>query len=109
MPEGTTVSSLEEKVGDRGKMGKASGTYAIVVGHSEDGNKTRVRLPSGATKTIMSSCRGVDGIVGGGGRVDKPILKAGNNYHKYRVKRNCWPKVRGVAMNQTRNIHDVYR
>merc|ERR1712100_831442 len=29
----------------------------------------------------------------------KPILKAGNNFHKYRVKRNCWPKVRGVAMN----------
>eukprot|EP00919_Chromeraceae_sp_WS-2016_P013193 GHVR01030844.1.p1 GENE.GHVR01030844.1~~GHVR01030844.1.p1 ORF type:complete len:153 (-),score=43.71 GHVR01030844.1:72-530(-) len=105
MPEGTTVSSLEEKVGDRGKMAKASGTYAIVVGHSEDGCKTRVRLPSGARKTIMASCRGVVGIVGGGGRVDKPILKAGNNYHKYRVKRNCWPKVRGVAMNPVEHPH----
>merc|ERR1712094_33969 len=30
---------------------------------------------------------------------DKPMLKAGRAYHKYRVKRNCWPKVRGVAMN----------
>ena len=35
----------------------------------------------------------------GGGRIDKPILKAGRAYHKYKVKRNCWPKVRGVAMN----------
>ena len=39
------------------------------------------------------------GQVAGGGRTEKPMLKAGNAYHKYRVKRNCWPKVRGVAMN----------
>ena len=39
------------------------------------------------------------GIVAGGGRVDKPMLKAGRAYHKYKAKRNCWPKVRGVAMN----------
>lgn len=39
------------------------------------------------------------GIVAGGGRIDKPILKAGRAYHKYKAKRNSWPKVRGVAMN----------
>ena len=39
------------------------------------------------------------GVVAGGGRIDKPILKAGRAYHKYKAKRNCWPKVRGVAMN----------
>ncbi|NXE42591.1 RL8 protein, partial [Ptilorrhoa leucosticta] len=42
---------------------------------------------------------GVWGIVAGGGRIDKPILKAGRAYHKYKAKRNCWPRVRGVAMN----------
>ena len=31
--------------------------------------------------------------------MDKPILKAGRAYHKYKAKRNCWPIVRGVAMN----------
>ena len=41
----------------------------------------------------------ISGIVAGGGRIDKPILKAGRAYHKYKAKRNCWPKVRGVAMN----------
>ena len=39
------------------------------------------------------------GIVAGGGRIDKPMLKAGRAYHKYKAKRNCWPRVRGVAMN----------
>lgn len=38
-------------------------------------------------------------MVAGGGRIDKPLLKAGCAYHKYKVKRNCWPRVRGVAMN----------
>jgi len=60
---------------------------------------TRVRLPSGAKKTVSSLCRAMVGIVAGGGRPDKPMLKAGRSYHKYRVKRNEWPKVRGVARN----------
>ncbi|CAF5121032.1 unnamed protein product, partial [Rotaria magnacalcarata] len=38
-------------------------------------------------------------IVAGGGRIDKPILKAGRSYHKFKAKRKSWPKVRGVAMN----------
>lgn len=39
------------------------------------------------------------GLVAGGGRIDKPLLKAGAAYHKYKAKRNSWPRVRGVAMN----------
>jgi len=105
MPEGTVVSSVEEKSGDRGKLAKASGTYATIVGHSEDGKKTRIRLPSGARKTITATSRGTVGIVAGGGRIDKPVLKAGNSYHKYKAKRNCWPRVRGVAMNPVEHPH----
>ena len=37
------------------------------------------------------------GQVAGGGRTEKPMLKAGNAYHKYKVKRNSWPKVRRGA------------
>eukprot|EP00971_Amphidinium_carterae_P002993 58624-Amphidinium_carterae.1 len=99
----------------------------------------------GARKTLQGSCRAVIGIVSGGGRMDKPVLKAhdthhlynksdnlmhwglcssanpaGNNYHKYRVKRNNWPKVhrhcnakrrhvrlsvRGCAMNPVEHPH----
>lgn len=47
-------------------------------------------------------------MVAGGGRIDKPILKAGRAYHKYKAKRNCWPRVRGVAMNVSdREITDL--
>ena len=55
-----------------------------------------MRLPSGSRKTIPSTCRAVIGLVAGGGRMDKPVLKAGNNFHKYKVKRNSWPKVRNT-------------
>jgi len=32
-------------------------------------------------------------------------LKAGRAYHKYKAKRNCWPKTRGVAMNPVDHPH----
>merc|ERR1712173_266995 len=66
---------------------------------------TKVKLPSGIKRLYPSKNRGVVGLVAGGGRCDKPMLKAGRAYHKYRVKRNCWPKVRGVAMNPVEHPH----
>jgi hypothetical protein len=56
-------------------------------------------LPSGNKKTVMSSCRAMVGVIAGGGRIDKPLLKASRAMYKYKAKRNCWPVVRGVAMN----------
>ncbi len=105
MPEGTVVTNLEGKTGDRGQFARTSGTSALIIGHSENGKKTRVRLPSGARKSIPSSCRAMIGIVAGGGRIDKPLLKAGNAYHKAKAKRKNWPVVRGVAMNPVEHPH----
>jgi len=45
------------------------------------------------------------GQVAGGGRTEKPMLKAGNSYYKNKAKRNRWPKVRGVAMNPVEHPH----
>ena len=87
------------KVGDRGKLAKASGNSAVIISHNQDTGKTRIKLPSGSKKVLDSRCRATVGVIAGGGRIDKPLLKAGRAYHKYKVKRNCWPKVRGVAMN----------
>eukprot|EP00392_Amoebophrya_sp_AT5.2_P005784 g5794.t1 len=104
-PEGTVVSMVEDKYADRGSIARASGTSCIVIGHSEDGKKSMLKLPSGTRKRINSGSRAIVGIVAGGGRIDKPLLKAGTAFHKYRVKRNCWPKVRGVAMNPVEHPH----
>ena len=74
MPEGTVVSNVEEKIGDRGTLGRTSGNYITIVGHNPDEGKTRIKLPSGAKKVVHSGSRGMIGIVAGGGRTDKPLL-----------------------------------
>ena len=99
IPEGSMVCNVEQYIGDRGSFARTSGSYAIIVSHSDEDNKTKLKLPSGAKKTVTSSARAMLGIVAGGGRIDKPILKAGNQYHKFKAKRNCWPRVKGVCMN----------
>ncbi|PKU79978.1 60S ribosomal protein L8-like [Dendrobium catenatum] len=105
IPEGAVVCNVEHHVGDRGVLARASGDYAIVISHNPDNGTSRIKLPSGAKKIVPSGCRAMIGQVAGGGRTEKPLLKAGNAYHKYRVKRNCWPKVRGVAMNPVEHPH----
>lgn len=77
IPEGTLISNVEFRKGDNGKFARASGSFVTIIAHSEDGLKTRVKLPSGIRKTIDSESRGMIGVVGAGGRNEKPILKAG--------------------------------
>eukprot|EP01039_Chlorochromonas_danica_P001166 gene1166-1273_t len=105
IPEGTVICNIEAKAGDCGKLARASGDYAIIIAQDADKGITRVRLPSGSKKTLAATCRAMIGLVAGGGRTDKPMLKAGRAYHKYKAKRNEWPKVRGVAMNPVDHPH----
>jgi len=104
MPEGTIICCVEHKPGDKGKLAKASGSYCTIISHMDNG-KTKLRLPSGSKRAVHSKARAMIGIVAGGGRTDKPMLKAGRAYHKYKIKRNCWPKTRGVAMNPVEHPH----
>ena len=99
IPEGSLICNVEQYQGDRGAFAKTSGSYAIVISHSDEDNKTKIKLPSGAKKTISGNARAMLGLVAGGGRIDKPVLKAGNQYHKYKAKRHVWPRVKGVCMN----------
>ena len=106
MPEGSIICNVEAKLGDRGVLAKASGEYCILISHNPDTGFSRIKLPSGSKKTIPSGCRATVGQIAGGGRCDKPMLKAGANYHKFKVKRGAtWPKVRGVAMNPVEHPH----
>ncbi|KAK4334164.1 60S ribosomal protein L2-A, partial [Rhodotorula toruloides] len=105
LPEGTIVCNVEEKAGDRGALARTSGNYATVIGHDADSGRTRIRLPSGAKKSVASSARATIGIVAGGGRIDKPMLKAGRAFHAAKAKRNNWPRTRGVAMNPVDHPH----
>lgn len=45
------------------------------------------------------------GVIAGGQRTDKPLLKAANAYWKAKAKKNNFPRVRGVAMNPVDHPH----
>eukprot|EP01002_Notosolenus_urceolatus_P007146 NODE_2903_length_1017_cov_643.847107_g2428_i0.p2 GENE.NODE_2903_length_1017_cov_643.847107_g2428_i0~~NODE_2903_length_1017_cov_643.847107_g2428_i0.p2 ORF type:complete len:260 (+),score=73.11 NODE_2903_length_1017_cov_643.847107_g2428_i0:116-895(+) len=105
MPEGSIVCNVESKRGDRGCLARASGDYCTVISHNADTGRSRIRLPSGQKKSVQSACRAMVGIVSGGGRIEKPLLKAGNNYFRFKKKRNAWPRVRGVARNPVEHPH----
>ena len=96
---------VEAQPGDRGKLARSSGNYCTVVTHDVDGGVTHLKLPSGMRKTVSNNCRAMVGVVAGGGRIDKPLLKAGRAFHKWRMKKNIFPKVRAVAMNPVEHPH----
>ena len=97
IPEGVPVCNVEANPGDGGKFARASGVSARLVTH--DRNVAVVQLPSDEVKRLDPECRATIGVVAGGGRTEKPFVKAGNKFHKTRARGTKWPSVRGVAMN----------
>ena len=97
IPEGVPVCNVEANAGDGGKFARASGVSATLLAHER--TATVVQLPSGEMKRLSPDCRATIGVVAGGGRTDKPMVKAGNKHHKAKARGMVWPRVRGVAMN----------
>lgn len=102
IPEGTRIFNIESQPGDGGKLVRAGGTSATVVSH---GLKTVVQLPSGQFKQFDPACRATIGTVAGGGRQDKPFIKAGKKWHATRSRARKFPVVSGVAMNPVNHPH----
>jgi large subunit ribosomal protein L2 len=97
IPEGTLIHNIELRPGDGGKMVRSSGAFARIVARGE--KEVRVILPSKREKKFTPECRAVIGVVAGGGRLEKPFLKAGNKYKKMRARNKLYPKVCGISMN----------
>lgn len=49
--------------------------------------------PRHHVQVVSSACRATVGQVAGGGRTEKPMLKAGRAFHAAKAKRNNWPVV----------------
>lgn len=97
IPEGTFVYNIENRPGDGGQFVRSAGTFATIVSHDE--GKTVIQLPSKVMKTFNASCRASIGIVAGGGRHEKPFVKAGSKYHLLKGRPVIYPHVNSTAMN----------
>lgn len=103
IPEGTYVYDIEGVPGDGGKYVRSGGTYALVV--SREADRVIVQLPSGELKHFKPECRATIGVAAGGGRLEKPIVKAGKAYYIMKARNRFWPKPRGVKMNAVNHPH----
>jgi large subunit ribosomal protein L2 len=96
IPEGTQVCNLERSPGGGGQLARVSGASALVLSQTPAG--ALVRLPSGKSTLLRGECRAMVGVVAGGGRREKPFLRAGSRFHAMRAKGHMYPRVRGIAM-----------
>jgi large subunit ribosomal protein L2 len=103
IPEGTMICNIEGKPSDGGRFVRSAGSYATLVSHS--GKTALVQFPSGTVKAFDDKCRATIGIVASGGMTEKPVLKAGSNYHKYKARSGKYPRVRGKAMSPYAHPH----
>jgi large subunit ribosomal protein L2 len=96
-PIGTSVFNVEGQAGDGGKYVKTAGSFAKII--SKTTKKVTIQFKSKKTKILDGNCRATVGIVAGGGRKEKPILKAGKMVKIMKAKNKLYPKTSGVAMN----------
>ncbi len=97
IPEGTAVYNIEAIPGDGGKYCRTSGTSAKIISKTPD--NVSVLLPSKKEKFFCNRCRAVVGIISGGGRVEKPLLKAGKMCFLMHARNKRYPNPSGAAQN----------
>ena len=97
IPDGTLIFNIESLPGDGGKFVRTSGGFARVL--SKSSKNVTVLLPSKKEHSFNVACRATIGIVAGGGRTEKPMLKAGLMRRKKYARGKLYPSVSGVSMN----------
>jgi large subunit ribosomal protein L2 len=97
VPEGCPVFCIEKSLEDGGTMVRSAGLYGLVM--SKTDKSGLVKLSSGKMTQVPLKCRATIGCVAGGGRKEKPLVKAGAKFHLMRARRHHYPGIRGVAQN----------
>ncbi|ASB48477.1 50S ribosomal protein L2 [Alkalitalea saponilacus] len=92
IPLGTIVHNIELQPGKGGALARSAGTFAQLA--AREGKYVVLRLPSGETRMVLTTCRATVGAVGNS---DHALEKSG------KAGRSRWlgrrPRVRGVVMN----------
>ncbi|MBN2517964.1 MAG: 50S ribosomal protein L2 [Candidatus Altiarchaeota archaeon] len=99
IPEGTAIHNIETVPGDGGKLVRTSGGSGFVVTHDQNKKRTVVRLPSRGRIELDFECRATIGVLAGGGRKEKPFVKAGSKSKAMEARNKLYPKTSAVAMN----------
>ena len=98
IPVGTIIHNIEMKVGAGGKMARAAGTFAQLVG--KDAGYAQIKLTSGELRIVRAECMATVGAVSNPDNQNQSIGKAGRNRWLGRRPHN-----RGVTMNPVDHPH----
>ncbi|HRS18317.1 MAG TPA: 50S ribosomal protein L2 [Bacteroidales bacterium] len=92
IPLGTVIHNIELTPGKGAQLARSAGTYAQLA--SRDGKYAIIKLPSGETRMILTSCKATIGAVSNS---EHSLIRSG------KAGRSRWlgrrPRVRGVVMN----------
>lgn len=92
IPLGTVISNIEMRPGQGAIIARSAGAFAQLA--ARDGKYAIIKLPSGETRMILTTCKAVIGAIGNS---DHQLERSG------KAGRSRWlgrrPRVRGVAMN----------
>lgn len=92
IPLGTLIHNIELKPGKGAALARSAGSFAQLA--ARDGKYAIVKLPSGETRMVLTSCRATIGIVSNSDHNQEISGKAGRS--RWLGRR---PRTRGVAMN----------
>lgn len=92
LPLGTIIHNIELKPGKGASLARSAGSYAQLT--SRDGKYAIVKLPSGESRMILTTCRATVGSVS---NAEHDLEKSGKAGRARWLGRR--PRVRGVAMN----------
>jgi large subunit ribosomal protein L2 len=92
IPLGTIVHNVELHPGQGGAMARSAGTFAQL--SAREGKYAVVKLPSGESRMVLTTCRATVGAVGNSDHALERSGKAGRS--RWLGRR---PRVRGVVMN----------
>ena len=98
IPVGTIIHNIEMKIGAGGKMARAAGTFAQLVG--KDAGYAQVKLQSGELRLVRAECMATVGAVSNPDNQNQSIGKAGRARWMGRRPHN-----RGVTMNPIDHPH----
>jgi large subunit ribosomal protein L2 len=92
IPLGSLIHAIELNPGQGAVIARSAGTYAQLA--ARDGKYAVIKLPSGETRMILSTCLATIGTVSNAEKANEVLGKAGRK--RWLGRR---PRVRGVAMN----------
>ena len=98
IPVGTIIHNIEMKIGAGGKMARAAGAFAQLVG--KDAGYAQVKLQSGELRLVRAECMATVGAVSNPDNQNQSLGKAGRSRWLGRRPHN-----RGVVMNPVDHPH----